>query len=295
MKADCRNMSISMLCRLFGKTRHAFYDKGWRKEEMNYEHCIVLELVSIARAKLEQVGTTKLYEMIKGPITDQGIKMGRNALNDLLADHGLLIKRKRRRVRTTQSWNMARKYPNLIRDLKITGPEQVWVSDITYISIVEGFIYLSLITDAYSRKIVGYCLSQRLDHHGCLASLNMALATRTKRGQRLIHHSDRGLQYYSHAYTGLLKSDDIEISMTEKSDPYENAIAERVNGILKTEFSMDMVFEDFNQASRHLNESICTYNEYRPHASCDFHTPEVAHSLSGELRKRWKNYYKKPI
>jgi transposase InsO family protein len=288
-------MSFKKLCGLFGKTRHAFYDRNWRIEELTLEHTIVLELVSIIRAKMPRLGTPKLYHMLKPSIEEHGIKMGRNSLNELLGAHGMLVKRKRRRVRTTQSWNMPRKYPNLLRELEITESEQVWVSDITYISIKAGFIYLSLITDAYSRKIVGYCLSQRLDHHGCLAALNMALASRSKRGQRLIHHSDRGLQYYSYAYTDLLISDGIEISMTEKSDPYENAIAERVNGILKTEFFLEEIFDDFTHASKHLNECIETYNQCRPHASCDYHTPEVAHGLEGPLQKRWKNYYQKQI
>jgi len=292
MRRDCQ-VGIKRLCGLFGKTRHAFYDKEWQQEERVIEYAIIFKLVGEHRRHLPRIGTPKLYSLIKAPLQAHGIKLGRDKLHELLYVYGLTIKRKRRRTKTTFSRHWLRKYPNLIRDKIIRDPEQVWVSDITYITLEDGFCYLSLITDAYSRKIMGYYLSKDLSHRGCLEALDKAIRQRLYPNRKLIHHSDRGVQYCCAEYVGLLRENVISISMTEESDPYENAIAERMNGILKDEFSLDKKFSSYEAAYAAVEESVRNYNERRPHASCDYLTPAQAHLQSGELKRRWKSYFKK--
>lgn len=181
------------------------------------------------------------------------------------------------------------KYSNLIKTVTITRPEQVWVSDITYIKIIHQWGYLSLITDAYSRKIMGYNFQSDLSAEGCVAALKMALDNRGS-NEQLIHHSDRGSQYCSQQYVKLLLENKIAISMTENGDPYENALAERMNGILKSEFNLYNTQMGFEQTRNLISKTINAYNKLRPHASCDYMTPEEAHLKSGNMKKRWKNY-----
>lgn len=237
---------------------------------------------------MPRLGGRKLQHILTPLLAQHGIDMGRDKLFDLLADNGLLVRRrKRRKAATTDSNHSYRRYPNLIRGMKVLSAEQLWVSDITYISLKEDFAYLSLVTDAYSRKIVGYCLYPSLKAEGPLQALDMALGAYSGYGS-LIHHSDRGCQYCCHQYTELLQDKGIRISMTEKGDPYENAIAERVNGILKSEFGLDDEFDTFEQAEQIVERAIGTYNNVRPHASCDYMTPSEAHRLKGHIKKRWK-------
>lgn len=285
------HVSLKRLCGLFGKTRHAFYEKEWQTKEDVIGHAIVFKLVGEHRKRMPRIGTPKLYSLIKEPLKAHGIKLGRDKLHELLFSYGLTVKRKRRQTKTTMSRHWLKKYPNLIRELEIKGPEQVWVSDITYIRLTDGFCYLSLITDAYSRKIMGYCLSPDLSHRGCLSALQMAFNQRLNPDSKLLHHSDRGVQYCCGDYVEQLLDNHIGISMTEQSDPYENAIAERVNGILKDEFSLDREFNSFEAAARAVKEAVRTYNEHRPHASCDYLTPNQAHLQNGELKRRWKTYF----
>jgi len=180
------------------------------------------------------------------------------------------------------------KYNNLIKDLLINNPEQVWVSDITYIQLRKQWGYLSLITDAYSKKIMGWAFRKDLSARGCIDALEMAIADRKYPQNRLIHHSDRGTQYCSKGYVDLLTDSNIAVSMTENGDPYENAIAERVNGILKAEFDLYGVQQGLMETTKKIRNNIQTYNQLRPHASCDYLTPEQAHLNTGELKKRWK-------
>ena len=208
---------------------------------------------------------------------ENGIKMGRDGLYDLLRKEKLLVSKRRNFTRTTQSYHRFRTYQNLIRDLKITRPNQVFVSDITYIDTLEGFCYLALITDVYSRKIVGYELSKSLGIEFCIKALKMALKGVSK-PDMLIHHSDRGIQYCSQAYVKLLKGNKVKISMTEKDHVYENAIAERVNGILKNEFLLGERLRSFNIAKKMVPETIKIYNEQRPHMSIDYSTPELRYA-----------------
>ena len=237
---------------------------------------------------MPRIGSRKLLHLLTDTLQQHSIQIGRDKFFDLLADYGLLVRRrKRRKVSTTDSNHPFRKYPNLIRDLEVLRPEHLWVSDITYIRLAGDFAYLSLVTDAYSRKIVGYCLYPTLKAAGPLQALEMALASRSSDAP-LIHHSDRGLQYCCTAYTTILEDSMVTISMTEKGDPYENAIAERINGILKDEFRLDRTFINFEQAKQTVDAAINIYNEKRPHASCNYLTPRQAHQQQGLLPAKWK-------
>lgn len=244
------------------------------------EDAIVLKLVQEIRNELPNLGTRKLYHMLQPKLEEHRIKMGRDALYDLLAGHGLLIRRKRRRKPlTTDSRHPYYKYSNLVQFITLFRINQVWVSDITYIRVVNGFAYLSLITDAYSRKVLGYHLQNNLSSDGAIKALKMALENsgREKNTAGLIHHSDRGAQYCCYEYTGILKENFIAISMTKNGDPYENALAERINGILKTEFNLDNICQSFDQASVAVSKAVKNYNELRPHMSLQLQTPNSVH------------------
>lgn len=242
------------------------------------------------RKHQKRIGTRKLLEEMNGFLQAHEFKIGRDAMFDLLAERGLLVtKRKRRGSVTTLSKHRFKKYPNIVRDFIPIAPNQLWVSDITYIHLDSGFAYLCLITDAYSRKIVGFYLSRDLSARGPLAALRMALAANPVRDD-LIHHSDRGVQYCCDAYVKLLKKNKVKISMTENGDPLENALAERVNGILKQEL-LEEIFPNFKTAQIQVSIACSTYNHLRPHGSIDNLKPAQAHLLSGAIKKRWKNYW----
>lgn len=274
-------------CSLFGHSRQGWYEQINREEEQHMADTIVLKLVREIRQDLPRVGVPKLQFMLGDKLCAHGIKIGRDALYQLLGEHGYLIRYRRRKPYTTDSNHPYKKYPNLIRDIKyLTHPGQLWVSDITYIGLKEKFAYLSIVTDAYSHKIIGYCLYPTLHSNGPVNALLMAV--KSKRGESLIHHSDRGSQYCCVEYVKMLGHYDIQISMTETGDPYENAIAERVNGILKGEFLLDKPFPSFTEAEQAVTHAIEKYNHIRPHDSCDKLTPVQAHDHNGFLRKRWK-------
>lgn len=205
------------------------------------------------------------------------IKFGRDKLFKLLGENQLLIKPKRTYTQTTMSKHWLRKYPNVIKDLSITAPEQVWVSDITYIKSDEGNCYLNMITDAYSRKIMGYALSQSMDTTSMIKAYEMALKNRTTDISNLIHHSDRGLQYCSQEYVRLSEEYHIKISMTENGDPYENALAERMNRTMKEEFGLGRVLPSRQKAFRLIEEGVEIYNNYRPHWALGMKTPNEIH------------------
>lgn len=296
---ESRERSLSLLCRLLGRSRQAYYQQFRECERDAFAGELVVGEVRRIREKQKRVGTRKLHHMMESFMWDHGIGMGRDALFDLLREHGLLVRKRRsRKPKTTVSCWWLKRYPNLARGFTPTGPNQVWVADITYIRVGGRFCYLSLITDAYSRKIVGWHLRRDLSSHGCLAALRMALKDNpgaTVAGDAspggLIHHSDRGVQYYSTRYLKLLSTRGIRVSMSERSDPLENSIAERVNGILKDELLAER-FADFASAARAVKEAVGTYNDLRPHSSIDMMTPAAAHTQSGELKRRWKNYSK---
>ena len=288
MKQDFPSLGIKLLCRLFGRTRHAYYDHQWRVQDGGLKDEVVLQHVLDIRKKQKRIGTLKLHYMLQKPLKGHGIKIGRDYLFGLMREHGLHIRNRKRKIVTTNSRHWMRKYNNLIKELIINRPEQLWVSDITYIKLRKQWGYLSLVTDAYSKKIMGWALRTDLSAQGCLDALEMAMADRKYPQEKLIHHSDRGSQYCSKSYVELLTSGNIAVSMTENGDPYENAIAERVNGILKAEFDLYGTQLGLRETTGKIRENIKTYNQIRPHASCDYLTPEQAHLKNGELKKRWK-------
>jgi transposase InsO family protein len=220
--------------------------------------------------------------------------MGRDALFNLLSYHHLLVRKRKRRIQTTQSSHWLRKYPNLIHDYVPTSVNQLWVSDITYWKIDKKYIYISFITDAYSHKIVGYHVAETLEAVESVEALKRALSGLSKkivRQLQLIHHSDRGIQYCSQEYVKLLQDYDIKISMTENGDPLENAIAERVNGIIKDEYLSHSQVINIKEAKRVLTLAVKLYNEDRPHMSIGNHYPSTVHEQNRKTEKLWKNYY----
>lgn len=281
------------MCALFGKSRHALYDHQWRRSREVFRDDIILQYVREQRKQLPRLGTRKLHYKIAPLLASHGIEIGRDYLFDLLDRHKLLIRQRKRKVITTDSRHWMHKYANLIKDLHCHRPEQIWVSDITYIRMGNQWGYLSLITDAYSRRIMGYCLRTDMSAQGCLDALQMAIESRICRSQLLTHHSDRGSQYCCAAYIKMLRDNDISISMTQSGNPYENALAERMNGILKTEFGLYSTQYGYEQTYQLVRDSIGAYNSLRPHSSCDYLTPDQAHQVEGPLSKRWKSYHRK--
>ena len=253
---------------------------------------LILTLVRKIRENQKRIGGRKLLELIV-PELPKEEQIGRDAFFDLLRNNGMLVRSRRLRAYTTNSFHHYHKFPNLIKEFVPDKANQLWVSDITYIKTEAGFVYLYLITDAYSRKIVGWSLSNTLEAQNAVDALHMALSQLPANAKGLIHHSDRGIQYCCIKYVNCLQEHKINISMTEKSDPYENAIAERVNGILKTEWLYDMNLKNCEDAKTVVCEIIDIYNTARPHLSIGMLTPDQAHQKTGILKKLWKSYYRK--
>lgn len=224
---------------------------------------------------------------------DHQIKMGRDALFDLLAANRLLVRRRKRRVHTTNSHHWLRKYPNLIRGFVPYRINQLWVSDITYWKFKDKFLYISFVTDAFSHKIVGYHMSESLETTSSIRALQMALDQLEQPVHGLIHHSDRGIQYCSKEYVKLLQDNQIAISMTENGDPLENALAERINGIVKGEYLDCYQVDTILEANDLLSQVVVLYNEERPHMSIGNKTPEEIHQTNQKTDRLWKNYYPK--
>lgn len=292
MRQSYPDESLRTLCALFGYTRQAYYEASHHFNKTTIANAIVLTLVKEMRQEIPILGTRKLLFMLSEEFQRHGIKMGRDKLFDLLRFHGLLIRKRKRTVKTTDSHHWLKKYPNLIKELVITTPEQLWVSDITYIRTLQGFSYLSLLTDAYSRKIVGYALHETLEAEGPLQALRMAISKRKRNAPFvLIHHSDRGIQYCSAEYIAILRMENIAISMTQSGSPYDNSLAERVNGTIKNDFFPKRIYKDHKEENEQIGRIIATYNEIRPHDSIDYLTPQQAHEKEGPIKKRWKNYY----
>ena len=237
-----------------------------------FKENVVIELVKEKRRNQPKIGVRKLHSMLKQDFNNLGFHVGRDKLFAILGKHGLLVERMKRFVKTTNSNHWYMKYNNLIKDLMIVRPNQVFISDITYIRVNDTFLFLSLITDYFSRKIVGYKLNDNLSAAGPVHALKMALrGVKNKKG--LIHHSDRGIQYGCNEYTAILKKEKIQISMTEENHVYENAVAERINGILKDEFLLGVRFNSKETAQKAVDEAIKIYNTERPHFSIGLLTP----------------------
>jgi len=251
----------------------------------------LLQLVEKEKQIMPRLGGRKLLLRVQ-PRLPEELKLGRDRFFDFLRENGLLVRKKRNRVRTTYSNHWLRKYPNLIKGYVPERAHQLWVSDITYIETAEGFGYLSLITDGYSRKIIGWELGDSPEAKHTVSALQKALSQLPKRNRNIFHHSDRGVQYCCDEYVKLLKNNHIQISMTENGDPRENAIAERINGILKDEWLSQIKLRTRSEAREQLERIIKIYNEKRPHSSLDMNTPHEAHGMNNALKKHWKNYYK---
>lgn len=259
-------------CACFGLKRDAWYKYQKRDKHRNAVNAKVVELVKEERKDQPRVGTRKLYEALHPSFEAEHIKVGRDSLFDILREHSMLVRRKKASCKTTNSYHRFHKYGNLLKDMDITVPNQVWVADITYIRTVKGFCYLALLTDLFSRKIVGYNISDTLELTGCLRALQQALR-QARPAAGLVHHSDRGIQYCSNQYVNELKKHKVRISMTEENHCYENAVAERVNGILKDEFYLDQCFFDTEKARLATKSAIKLYNNKRLHLSLGYKTP----------------------
>lgn len=266
--------SMEQACQCYGLHRDAGYKLKKRKQQKAAVASQVLELVKAERIGQPRVGTRKLHRTLRSSFAASGLKVGRDKLFGILRTHDLLVRRKRASCKTTDSYHRFHKYKNLVKGMAVTACNQVWVSDITYIRTVKGFCYLALVTDMYSRKIVGYDLSDSLELAGCLRALKRALRT-ARPAAGLVHHSDRGIQYCSNQYVEQLKRHQISISMTEENHCYENAIAERVNGILKDEFYLDQCFFSTRIASIAAKNAIEIYNSKRLHISLGYKTPNM--------------------
>jgi putative transposase len=277
---------------LLGYSRQSYYQYKKYVQQETYKADLIIAEVLKYREHQKHLGTRKLFGELQTFLQQHQFSIGRDKLFDLLRAAGLLVrKRKRKGSITTWSKHNFRKYPNISKGFIPNAPNLLWVSDITYIPIGNGFGYLSLITDVYSHKIVGFCLHKTLAAKGSLLALEMAIKAR-KDVQQLIHHSDRGGQYCCDDYVKLLNDKEIKISMTEQGDPLENPVAERVNGILKTEL-LEKSYSNFSEAQVAIAKAISTYNFLRPHNSINDFKPIEAHQMSGFISKKWKTYYRK--
>jgi transposase InsO family protein len=281
-----KEISITAVCRQLGYSKQAYYKAKSNQQKKLCYRKIAKQKVLEVRKHLPRTGTRKLYYLLEKEFKQEHIPVGRDKLFSILRDEQLLIIKKKRYTKTTNSKHWLHKYPNLVKGLIVTRPEQIWVADITYLSIEKGFVYLHLITDAYSKQIMGYCLSDNLAATSTIKALQMAI-TKRKYKTPLIHHSDRGLQYCSAGYVNLLEKNKIEISMTQDGNPYDNAIAERVNGILKDEFALDDILPNFGEAKKQTDQAILFYNTKRPHLSCQMLTPTQMHSQTKLKIKTW--------
>ncbi|WP_017730206.1 IS3 family transposase, partial [Nafulsella turpanensis] len=279
---------MSSTCSLFGVRRQVYYRAKKAQTNSRQKASVVVEMVKEKRKSMRRLGTRKLYEQLYEPLRQMGV--GRDRLFDILRANHMHIVAKRQYQVTTNSHHRFRKHKNLVEGLEIKRPEQVFVSDITYIGSREHPMYLALITDAYSKRIMGYNVSDSLNATGAVTALKMALKNRKYKREALIHHSDRGIQYCGNDYQQILQKHSIKCSMTEKYDPYQNAVAERVNGIIKQEFLEGILVRDVELMDKIMKESIQLYNQERPHLSCHMLTPDKMHQ---QRKLKMKTYKRK--
>jgi putative transposase len=291
---ESHGIAISLLCTLSGHSRQAYYKQLHYKEKSQVEGGLIIQQVMAYRKIQKRMGTIKLLWLMSPFLKEHAISIGRDSMFTLLRLNGLLVgKGRSNKPRTTDSNHWMKKHPNLIQQLTPIMAGGLWVSDITYINLSQGHNFLSLVTDAYSRKIVGFHLSERLTAAGPVAALGMAIRS-CSNTKGLIHHSDRGSQYCCGDYVDLLQENKISISMTQSGDPRDNAIAERVNGILKSELLED-VYPDVQTARMAVSKAVNIYNYLRPHTSIDMLTPALAHSQVNQLKRHWTSPYQRRL
>ncbi|MFZ6663120.1 IS3 family transposase [Peijinzhouia sedimentorum] len=277
---------MTATCRLFGIGRQVYYRSISKERNRQQIATDVVLMVEQVRMRMPRLGTRKLYHLLEEKLKPLGV--GRDRLFAIMKANNLQITPKRHYHITTNSHHRFRKHKNLIQSLEINRPEQVWVSDITYIGTRVSPMYLSLVTDAYSKRIMGFNVSRSLDASGAVSAMEQALKKRVCPKERLIHHSDRGLQYCCDTYQELLSKHKVACSMTETYDPYQNAIAERVNGILKHEFILGITTGDLKLMQKLMDQSIYIYNVERPHLSCFMKTPNTMHRQKTIKIKNYK-------
>ncbi len=269
-----------MLCAAVGISRQGYYKGHRARLRKEIEEEAIVELVKLERMLQPRLGGRKLLMLLGCELEEMGIDVGRDEFFRILRHNKLLVPRLRRRgPRTTDSRHGFRTYRNLLKDLVLTGPHQAWVSDLTYVRTEEGFLYVSVITDAWSRKIVGFTGEDTLEAEGSIRALVMALGQLAV-DARAIHHSDRGIQYCCGEYVRMLESRFVQVSMTEENHCYENAKAERVNGILKVEYGLGETFRTRRQALEALRQAVWLYNNRRPHMSLGNRIPSVVHEAA---------------
>lgn len=289
LAAQPSGYSVTGLCRLFGVSKQAYYKHVDIVFARLAHERFLLEYVGTIRKIIPGIGGEKLWLKYRDYFAREH-SLGRDAFLYILRLHGLMLRKRKRGCRTTDSSHGLPVYPDLAENLLLTRCNQVWVSDITYVPTAKGFCFLSIITDAYNHEIIGWCVAPTLEAVYTLEALKMACNRLNENRKELIHHSDRGTQYASILYTSYLKELKIQISMTQSGDPKDNAIAERINGILKTEFLNYWEFENIEQVCEKVEQSICFYNHQRPHRSLDMMTPVQAGEKTGVIKKRWKSY-----
>lgn len=271
-----RPPTVGLLCQRAGMSRQNYYARRRRRQRRDIDADLTLHLVREERRQQPRLGGRKLLAVVGGQLKAHEAGIGRDRFFRLLGENGLLVGRKPRQPRTTNSRHSLPVFTNLVAGKELTGPNQAWASDLTYVRTDQGFQFAALITDMYSRKIVGSVISDTLEAEGCLKALEMALRD-LPAGARPIHHSDRGSQYCCHLYVERLQKAGLGISMTQEMHCYENALAERVNGILKQEYEMDSTFRTKEHAKKAFEQAVWLYNHRRPHMSLKYRYPAEVH------------------
>lgn len=286
MKDSYPTVSLERFCWLLGLSRQALYKNAWNSKGKGVKEHMVLSEVKNLRQEHPIIGTRKLHHLLQPFLKHHDIKMGRDALFSTLGNNKLLIRKRRRKIPTTWSNHWLKKYPNLTVGWHPQAPEQLWVADITYVPYGRNHLYLSLITDAYSHRIMGYHIADTLEATHCNKALQMAITNRCYQN-KLIHHSDRGIQYCSFDYVNQLKGNGIEISMTQSGDPLENPVAERINGIIKNEYLKHYRINSLQDAAILVADIIERYNFKRPHQSIQLNTPAIVHKEKLLVNRQW--------
>lgn len=270
---------VGRACGRAGMSRQNYYACRKLRRKRDVDDKLVLEEVKRERSRQPRIGVRKLKHLVGGRLGKAGVEVGRDRLFGILREAGLLVGRKARTKRTTQSRHSLPVFRNRLKGLELSGPNEAWVSDLTYVRTEEGFVYAAVIMDAWSRKLVGMHVGDSLESEGCQKALQEALKGLPE-GKHPIHHSDRGCQYCCHEYVSMLRKAGMPVSMTEEMHCYENAKAERVIGILKGEYELDQTFRTKELARKAAMEARSLYNESRPHMALDYRMPAEAHGCN---------------